>query len=516
MIHGLDGPGASRFCWVARAAVLAVFAVGYAHAKDAGAEGGARDAAVSCETSASCGSPTPYCHPTLHACVECGSDRNCKAPLVCDGTTGHCRECLTDGDCSSEHPYCDTHAGACVECFTDANCGAPGLLCHSGLCGSCGDGICGVHERIDSVNVGFGPTDPSLVTCPQDCASACTAHDLGSKVGRNVLAGNFDHLHALFNSSCGDDAPEIVFTWTPPHAGTFVFGSSDPTTIVLGELMGGCDDVQLSNCLFLSPGTGSGLQFTNDDLEKRTFTLRQSATDVSTYSLDIMDEDTACEGGPCSPGGDMGKPGDAGPSSAAQALCLDNARARGDDLCSGTSCACSHCPQDYDDCAVIPGCADVFACMKSKACVGADCYISGACRTVIDTYGSLAGPAFRAASGLDSCSLSLGCGLPCNAGDAGASLDGGAPDGSLGRVCEPHITVACPCEAGADGTKVCSSDGSGFGVCSCAEAPLTPVDSNNCNCRLGAPAQGDASAAVAVGLGLALVARRRRRKGAVT
>src|SRR5690242_6007586 len=89
----------------------------------AGGEGdAATDAAASCATSATCAFPTPYCSPTLHACVQCTSNRNCDGGLVCDVAHGVCRTCNGDSDCPASKPYCDLAGGACIECVTDANC----------------------------------------------------------------------------------------------------------------------------------------------------------------------------------------------------------------------------------------------------------------------------------------------------------------------------------------------------------------------------------------------------------
>jgi hypothetical protein len=190
---------------------------------------------------------------------------------------------------------------------------------------------------------------------------------------------------------------------------------------------------------------------------------------------------------------------------------MDNARARHDDICAGTECACAHCPQDYDDCNVIPGCDTVVGCMTQKGCTGADCYISGACRTTIDTYGGLSGPAFRAASGLQSCSLSLHCDLPCKGADAGQGSADASAD--AGRACAPERKVECPCEGGVTGTKQCLADGSGFKPCVCEDPPPTPVSSGGCNCRVG-PRNAPGSAALFVlAAAIALSSSRRWARG---
>src|SRR5690349_5507341 len=67
-----------------------------------------------CTGSDGCAAPTPYCHPTLHTCVECETSLNCRDDLVCDQESGTCVTCVGDGDCSQNRPYCVE--GACVEC----------------------------------------------------------------------------------------------------------------------------------------------------------------------------------------------------------------------------------------------------------------------------------------------------------------------------------------------------------------------------------------------------------------
>jgi hypothetical protein len=92
--------------------------------------------------------------------------------------------------------------------------------------------------------------------------------------------------------------------------------------------------------------------------------------------------------------------------------------------------------------------------MEEKNCVATECYNSGVCRTVIDSFGGVSGAAFRAGARVQSCELTFGCDLPCGA-------DGGSADGSVtapdaGRLCAPGRKIACGCEGGT-GTKVCSA-----------------------------------------------------------
>ncbi|HEX4341627.1 MAG TPA: hypothetical protein VH062_37210 [Polyangiaceae bacterium] len=477
-------------------------------------DAGDMDGAVSCASSTSCGYPTPYCSSTRHTCVECVSDRNCDAGFACDVASGVCHGCNVDADCSTALPYCDSAAHSCVECLSDANCGTAGEKCAQGSCGSCGDGICGRRERIQ---VGyFDPTDPvAAVRCPEDCASLCPSHDLKSELGNGLLTGTFEGEHQLFDD-CGGNGPDLTVTWQAPHDGLFFFTSGMAAMSIL-EWVGDCSHIGMQvNCdSTAGPGEEEAFNFTKGDTVFLAF--RPLRDPKASYSIGIFDKDPLCEGGLCEPPPGVTVPpvtkSDGGVTSAAAALCMDNARARGDDICAGTECACSHCPQDYDDCGVIPGCGAVSACMAEKACVGTDCYISGACRTPIDTYGGLSGPAFRAAAGLQSCSLSLKCSLPCSDGAAPApgagSTDSGAVD--AGRICAPGRRVECPCEGGVGGTKTCAADGSGFQACLCGEPPLTPASSGGCDCRVGkGSANSPANTAVVVlGALIALSSRRR-------
>jgi MYXO-CTERM domain-containing protein len=149
--------------------------------------------------------------------------------------------------------------------------------------------------------------------------------------------------------------------------------------------------------------------------------------------------------------------------------------------------------------------------MDSKKCVGADCYSSGACRPVIDTYQGVSGPAFRAASGLQSCALTFDCTLPCpgSVPDAGASPDSG------GRLCAPGREVACGCDGGSDGTKKCDVSGDEFGSCICGAEAGTAAekrDDGSCGCRLGGPSRAGGTALFAAALALFFAARQTSRR----
>jgi len=503
--------GVSRFAVAIRVFALVCVVAGSSVAADPGAEGDASpDAAVSCSTSASCGYPTPYCSSTFHTCVECTNDKNCGDGLVCDVAQGVCRHCNDDADCSSVQPYCDPGSRSCVECLTDANCGPAGEKCANGVCGSCGDGICGRRERIQGFST---PGSTDVVGCQKDCLQLCPTYDLKSALGDDLVSGTFAGRQPLFDVCyLGGGLGEISVRWKAPHAGVF-FLSSKGTPLLVTEWAGDCSTVGMSGCSSLAQGSPAGFQLAKGD--EVMIVLSPMDDPLGMYSLSISDKPPSCDGGcainvigsPPPPPGAMSDGGVV--TSASQAMCLANARARHDEICAGTECACAHCPQNYDDCRVIPGCDSVSACMTQKGCVGTDCYISGACRTSIDTYGGLAGPAFRAASGLQSCALSLDCDLPCSS-DGGTSKDAGSLD--AGPACAPGRSVECPCEGGVTGKKTCLSDGSGFQACVCGEPPLSPVSSGGCNCRVsegtaGSPARG---ALAVLGAVLALCSRRRR------
>jgi hypothetical protein len=471
----------------------------------------ADDAAASCTTSATCAFPTPYCSPIVHACVQCTSSRNCDGGLVCDVSHGVCRTCNGDADCPSAKPYCDLAAGACIECVTDANCSS-GEKCAAGKCGSCGDGICGRSELLPGLFFGGGP-GTTYNFCPEDCEKQCPQHDLKNALGNALVSGNFKDERQVFPQGCSplDSAPDVVIGWQAPHTGDF-YPRASGTPLSIMEWTGGCMPGNVGS----SCGTGDSEQSLSlNEGDTVTFVLTPTVEPWGAYSFGITDQNPACEAGVCPPT-DTGKPStgpvsDAAAASAAEALCLDNARTRHDDMCAGVECACAHCPQDYDDCHVIPGCGAISNCMMEKHCVGADCYISGQCRSAVDTYGGLSGPAFRAASGLQSCSLSLDCGLPCADGGSPSkpTTDAGVLD--AGPVCAPGRTVECPCEGGITGTKECLADGSGFKACVCGEPPLTPISAGGCKCRMSAPTSRDGGAAGAlVVLALGLLRRRSR------
>ncbi len=72
-----------------------------------------------------------------HGCVN----KNCHAPLVCDGSDGWCYECVATSDCTAGRT-CEAHACVaapatglrqiCDPCTADADCAGPSGLCFSG------------------------------------------------------------------------------------------------------------------------------------------------------------------------------------------------------------------------------------------------------------------------------------------------------------------------------------------------------------------------------------------------
>lgn len=477
------------------------------------ASGGTTDGGQSCVDSGDCYAPTPYCDPGSHTCVECLSSRNC-ADGVCDTTRHTCTGCLSQADCPATAPYCDPASHGCVECLTDKNCEPLGVACLDGECGRCGDGICSAEETI---SLGFlGPDFPGApgggftvdfrVECREDCEAQCPTKDLGSALGDALASVEVADLRDLFANDCsagGGHGPDASFLWTAPHSGQFVVDRTASTQSSLFMLFDeGCAGFE--NVCSGGPG-----QTPFDAMEGQSFLLVVDTDDEPTGSYVIGIHEVAPEGQ--APGDDGGKVDETVAS-----LCIDNAAARGEPVCDeGTRCACEHCPRDYNDCAVIPGCAEIRACMAEKGCIGADCYNSGACRSIIDTYQGVSGPAFRAGVGLQSCALTFGCELPCPGADAGTTP---RPDG--GRLCAPGREVVCSCDGGTDGTQRCNAGGDAFSPCVCssdagteAGTPKKSKSDSSCGCRIGEAPESGHAAFAALALGLALAARRKRRGG---
>jgi hypothetical protein len=435
------------------AAVL-LFAGG-ASARDGGPEAGTTgDAGKSCASSDDCTRPAVHCHPARHECVECLSNRNCGFGLVCDVASGVCAGCASDGDCPVETPYCAS--GACVECRTDANCGNQGVVCSGGVCGSCGDGICHLGERLADRS-GFN----EIGGCPEDCASLCPTLTLELNEVRTVAP-----TRNLFELYCGDAirTNDFTVTFTAPKEFNYrlkLRADEDDPSLTISPLTD-CREAN-SGCAL-----GEGLQRDGYEFEMiagETVTFLIEST-VHEFEVQIVEE------GPIGPERDAG-----GPTEEETAECLANAAKRGDPTCGGVSCACGACPRAYDTCGEAEGCGDVVQCMHDKSCIGVDCYTTGACRRLIDTRGGVSGPAFRAATALQACTLSHLCTLPCAVADAGEALP---PD--AGPLCAPGRRVACSCEGGT-GTKRCNESGTSFSECVCS--PREVPEPASCDCRVG-------------------------------
>jgi MYXO-CTERM domain-containing protein len=318
-------------------------------------------------------------------------------------------------------------------------------------------------------------------------------------------------LRNIFSNGCnnGVEGVEATFAWTAPEDGTFSFSGSGISLLVL---QGVCTDPGGGACStggFGDSGLGFGrvsLQLAKGD--QVTIVVDTASMSVDTVSVVIVRGQPTCGLFGCSPPPSDAGQGSEGGNDQGATICLDNAAARGETLCSGVECVCHHCPQDYDDCAVIPGCKDIRECMRGKNCIGTECYNSGSCRAAVDSFAGVSGPAFKAAVRVQSCELSFQCALPCGA-DAG-STDAGVPSSDAGRLCEPGRKVACDCEGGT-GTKTCSKDGNGYEACACGAPKPQPSDSG-CGCRVAGPPR---TPPYGLGAALAVVlacARRRPRR----
>jgi len=490
-------------------AALFITGAGIARAADAGVatDAGPVDAGPgSCTSDLECAAPLPYCRQDR--CVECLGDRNCAAGEVCDQATGKCTGCVTSADCSSSEPYCSS-TGKCVECLSSANCGDLGLECKDGQCGFCGDGICGPREAIMAFENGpFGGSSGSSgggpVVCLEDCAAKCPTRDAGSALAKIVIPSSA--LSDLYQPMClFSSAPDATIAWKAPRDGTFYFAASTAdTNLSIGTLSGGCTGFE-QGCSGGSPSVSTQADMQQGDAI--VLLVETETVPADGVTIEITDQappTSPCSGPFCPP--PVSSP-DSGTTGNDQGMtqCLQNATDRGEAVCAGTECACSHCPQDYDDCAVIPGCHDVRACMDGKRCIGADCYSSGACRTVIDAQGGISGAAFRAAAGLQSCSLTFACQLPCG---AQKSSDAGGASPDAGRLCAPGRAVACACEGGT-GTKTCAADGNGFGPCVCSSGAPAPAAGGGCGCHVSRT-EGGWPGAVGLAAALALLGLRRR------
>jgi hypothetical protein len=182
---------------------------------------------------------------------------------------------------------------------------------------------------------------------------------------------------------------------------------------------------------------------------------------AESVSVEITCPDADCPPAPPDSGG--ATPGDHGTGA-----CLAASAARGEARCSAIDCACSHCPQDYDDCATVPGCREILRCMTAQRCVANECLDEVGCRDVIQTYGGASGPPFQTSSRLQSCGLTFACALPCDAVNEPKDAAAPRPDA----------------EAGVPGRD-------------------TPIRPGNCDCNVGRAATpfdpGDVILAIAFG-----------------
>lgn len=426
--------------------------------------------------------------------MECLSSRNCAGGLTCDVASGRCVPCKGDVDCPQERPYCT--AEGCVECRSTQNCGDENVECVKGKCGTCGDGVCSRRER--AADLGSSPLglERSYEVCEADCRAECERVKVspGQPVRLEIDERN------LFESFCSVGS-------TPDASAEFTARSDGIHTITVSRTSGGEEPFSVAGAYGACPGESPqlcGISIGNEALsqvdmvEGDVLTIIVESLSPGLFELSVT-APGPCQGPLCAPGGEAGAPNDQG-----KTVCLEAARARGEDLCSSVTCACSHCPRDYDDCAVIPGCREMSECFRSRECIGEDCYSPAACSGVISAYGGLSGPAFRAANALQSCDLGFSCGLPCGDGGKGETPDAGA------AVCSPGAEESCGCGDAGTGKQTCNEDGTGYSACRCAPRPA-PKDDSSCDCTLARRDGSGAATALLAGLLAALSARRTRR-----
>jgi len=451
--------------WLALALALALHGA-EARAGDAGSE----DAGAACDATSQCvPAHHPYCHPELNVCVECVGDVNCSGK-VCDRARGRCSECVLDGDCAGESPYCDRERGVCVQCLSDGNCAghgsaprcdtvsgrcaqcvgsadcAAGQECRQNVCTRCGDGVC----QPDELLIG-DPARPESIgrQCFDDCKAECPSQDLGSEVG-TFHAENTVNRWEVAACSGGDSGPDASFRWTAPRDGKFSIDSFSSTvlSVTFAIVKGDCQDALGGT----SPTCEVDQSVTSIDAAKGesfVFVLNSNDPTPGTLALRIQEVVPPCNDPSC-----MRLPGDAG---TLVTRCLDNAGRRGEPVCAAAECACRSCPNDYDDCAVVPNCRALFDCMKNSGCKGMDCYTTGACRDLIDSLGGSSGPAFAAARRLQACDGFFSCALPCApvASDADAgTADGGTGDrGNVAAATGAEPANDCGCRAPGRGSS---------------------------------------------------------------
>jgi hypothetical protein len=358
--------------------------------------------------------------------------------MVCDPNRGECTGCVTDADCPPALPFCDA-LGACVECLNDVQCEAQGVACVSGECGRCGDGICDPREAF------YWATEVSSSVprfqCKEDCIGLCDPKDIGSALGHFSI--EHTRLKNVFSDSCGRDIDGVegIFAWKAPRRGLYRF-------VAIGaeiSLAPSCDsfDPYSATCAIARPNDAGPLTV-HMDLSVNLGDELVIVVETGKSQADSVALEITCVPPGCEPSGPL--PG--------VATCLANADRRGEPHCDGLQCACQYCFDDYDRCAVVPGCPDIGACMRDKACVGKACYDSGDCKTLVDSFGGLQAPAFDTAARLQSCASTFACALPCadagaadaakNGADAGDDKDGGHSDAGT-RVQSSTETTTCGC-----------------------------------------------------------------------
>jgi hypothetical protein len=266
----------------------------------------------------------------------------------------------------------------------------------------------------------------------------------------------------------GPDSPDLTVAFKAPRTGNFFVALESKQGAYLSGtiLKGGCDT--------FPDGCGSvpeSVQMVAGD----TVVVVIEAMDRGPLRVTITDKPVRCTEGICSAI-------DAGTKDQGKAACLASAKGRGEAVCDGLDCACDHCAQNYGDCALIPGCTAILACMHGTPCAGEAC--AAPCKSVIGAYGGVNGRAFEAAQDLQSCALTFSCGVPCADG-------GGAPSSVIDG-----------------GSGMDASDAS-------IPEPEPKHDGSGCDCNVGTTSPHGAGLALAASLGLVIARRRGRRRSAV-
>jgi MYXO-CTERM domain-containing protein len=376
-----------------------------------------------CQTTDDCAPPIPYCHPTLHTCVQCLADLNCfGVGYVCDQEKGVCSNCRTSADCYGGTPYCSTTLKSCVACLTDANCGSQGIKCLGGVCGACGDGICSDAERI-----------ATFPLCA-DCYTNCGKTDLRSKVGDKVASGKLS-LADAYSTSCGPSTgmAGATFSWIAPSDGTYLFnGGGNVYLSVIQDDCGGAGLVcnGLSSSTYLTKGTKVVIVLTGLSTALDDYTL--SISSITTMSCEAVfcprgpnGEFACCVNDACGFSNGNGCVPATGVDPGSAMACVGAASTAQETVCmESTYCGCNACPKDRLTCSNTYGCGAIVACIDQTGCNGPDCYKPDLCGSVIDAHGGPSSFEFITATGVASCERNAGCALTC----PGSSV----PDASVG------------------------------------------------------------------------------------